>query len=42
MLGLTAVGRATIEALQLNRATLIRMRKELLEVNRHPPPEEGD
>lgn len=40
MWGLTAIGRATIEALQLNRPTLIRMRQELLEVNRHPPPDD--
>ena len=37
ILGLTAVGRATIAALKLNRPELIRMRKELIAVNRHPP-----
>ncbi|MCF8246429.1 MAG: HNH endonuclease [Saprospiraceae bacterium] len=37
ILGLTPTGRATVHALQLNRPALIRMRKELIEVNRHPP-----
>jgi hypothetical protein len=37
MLGLTAIGRATVKALKLNRRELVRMRKELMEVNRHPP-----
>lgn len=37
ILGLTSTGRATIAALQLNRPELVRMRKELIEVNRHPP-----
>ena len=37
ILGLTPTGRATVHAIQLNRPALIRMRKELIEVNRHPP-----
>lgn len=37
ILGLTPTGRATVHALQLNRPALIRMRKEMMEVNRHPP-----
>jgi hypothetical protein len=40
ILGLTSVGRATIVVLQLNRPELVRMRKELIEVNRHPPKDE--
>jgi len=37
IMGLTPTGRATLHALQLNRPALIRMRKELIEVYRHPP-----
>lgn len=38
LLGLTAIGRATIEKLKLNRPELVRMREALVAVNRHPPP----
>ncbi len=37
ILGLTLIGRATVVALNLNRPELVRMRKELIAVNRHPP-----
>ncbi|MEZ4931724.1 MAG: HNH endonuclease signature motif containing protein [Saprospiraceae bacterium] len=40
ILGLTPTGRATVAALQLNRSQLVRMRKELIEVDRHPPKED--
>ena len=35
--GLTAVGRATINALQMNRAGVVNMRKLLLMAGLHPP-----
>ncbi|MDX2033787.1 MAG: HNH endonuclease signature motif containing protein [Blastocatellia bacterium] len=35
--GLTAVGRATIEALQLNRDGLVNIRRVLYAVGEHPP-----
>lgn len=37
MIGLTAVGRATIELLRLNRASLINLRSALLVTHAHPP-----
>lgn len=37
VLGLTAIGRATVLQLKLNRPALLRMRQELIEINRHPP-----
>jgi hypothetical protein len=37
MIGITAIGRATIEALQLNRSTLVNLRHVLFEVGKHPP-----
>ena len=37
--GLTPVGRATVEALQLNREGLINMRRVLYAVGEHPPQE---
>ena len=40
IVGLTAVGRATIEALQLNRARALNIRVADIAVERHPP--EGD
>jgi hypothetical protein len=38
ILGRTAVGRATIAALELNRAELVNLRQMLFLVGRHPPP----
>jgi hypothetical protein len=38
--GLTPVGRATVEALQLNREGLVNTRRVLYMVGRHPPPED--
>ena len=35
--GLTATGRATVEALQLNRSVLVRARLRWVEVGWHPP-----
>ncbi|HFA48529.1 MAG TPA: HNH endonuclease [Bacteroidetes bacterium] len=37
MVGLTATGRATINALQLNRASVINLRRALMANNLHPP-----
>lgn len=37
MLGLTPTGRATIEALRLNRAGLVNLRRALYAIGEHPP-----
>lgn len=37
MIGLTATGRATIEALRINRQELIDLRKILYSLDQHPP-----
>jgi hypothetical protein len=37
ILGLTRIGRATVEALQLNREALVRLRRVLVEAGEHPP-----
>jgi hypothetical protein len=37
VVGLTAIGRATINALQMNRAGVVNMRKLLLMAGLHPP-----
>jgi hypothetical protein len=37
ILGLTAIGRATVEALQLNREALVNLRRVLLLAGEHPP-----
>jgi len=37
IVGLTAVGRATVEALQLNRDGLVNLRSVLYEMGEHPP-----
>ena len=39
IIGLTPIGRATVEALQLNREGLINMRRVLYAVGEHPPQE---
>jgi hypothetical protein len=39
ILGLTPVGRATVEALHLNRAGLVNLRRVLFAAGEHPPPE---
>lgn len=36
--GLTPIGRATIEALQLNRSALVNLRRVLHLAGEHPPP----
>ena len=38
LLGLSPVGRATIQALQLNRPMMLAIRSEEIVFNRHPPP----
>lgn len=38
VIGLTAVGRATVEALALNRPTMVAIRAEEVLLGRHPPP----
>jgi hypothetical protein len=40
VIGLTACGRATIDALQLNREGLLNMRRVLYGVGEHPPPQD--
>jgi hypothetical protein len=37
ILGLTRVGRATVEALRLNREALVNLRRVLVEAGEHPP-----
>lgn len=37
VIGLTAMGRATVETLKLNRPGVINMRKLLITVGKHPP-----
>ena len=37
ILGLTAIGRATVEALKLNRQALINLRRVLVKAGEHPP-----
>ena len=37
ILGLTPIGRATITALQLNRAALVNLRRILYQIGEHPP-----
>jgi hypothetical protein len=37
ILGLTDIGRSTVEALQLNREALINLRRILVEAGEHPP-----
>ena len=39
--GLTAVGRATIERLKMNRPIMIAARQRWIEGNHHPPPQGG-
>ncbi len=40
MIGLTAIGRATVQALDLNRSTMLAIRAEEELRGRHPPPED--
>ncbi len=42
IIGLTASGRATVEALQLNRAELVNLRKLLYAAGEHPLPDVDD
>jgi hypothetical protein len=39
LVGLTAAGRATIEALDMNRVLILAIREEEAALGRHPPPE---
>lgn len=39
ILGLTPTGRATVEALKLNREALVNLRRALRMLGNHPPPE---
>lgn len=39
LVGLTATGRATIEALDMNRVLILAIREEEAALGRHPPPE---
>ncbi|HEY0556349.1 MAG TPA: HNH endonuclease signature motif containing protein [Thermoanaerobaculia bacterium] len=42
ILGLTPTGRATVEALRLNRAGLVNLRSVLFQVGEHPPREDDE
>ena len=42
VIGLTAIGRATVETLQLNRPELLNLRKLLYAAGQHPQPETED
>jgi hypothetical protein len=42
LVGLTATGRATVEALAMNRPLILAIREEEAAVGRHPPTEEHD
>jgi hypothetical protein len=42
VMGLTAIGRATVEALQLNRTGVVNLRRLLSLVGKHPPPLTGE
>ena len=37
IIGLTAIGRATIDALQMNRPQLLRVRRMWVKMGEHPP-----
>ena len=37
MLGKTAIGRATVEALKLNRRPIKNLRRALIAISEHPP-----
>jgi hypothetical protein len=41
LIGLSPIGRATIEALHLNRAPVVNLRRMLHALGKHPPPERG-
>jgi len=38
IIGLTSTGRATVEALKMNRTGLVNMRQVLYLIDKHPPP----
>jgi hypothetical protein len=40
LVGLTPVGRATVELLQMNRPSLVNLRRALMAINAHPPCDE--
>jgi 5-methylcytosine-specific restriction endonuclease McrA len=42
IVGLTPTGRATVEALHLNRIELVNLREVLCAAQEHPPPESGE
>jgi 5-methylcytosine-specific restriction endonuclease McrA len=42
IVGLTPTGRATVEALHLNRSGVVNLRRALYAVGEHPPPEPGE
>lgn len=41
ILGLTPTGRATVDALRLNRGRLVNLRRALFQAGEHPPREDG-
>jgi 5-methylcytosine-specific restriction endonuclease McrA len=42
VVGLTSTGRATVQALRLNRTPLVNLRKLLLRAREHPPTADGE
>jgi HNH endonuclease len=42
IVGLTPTGRATVEALHLNRSGVVNLRRTLYVLGKHPPPEAED
>jgi HNH endonuclease len=42
VLGLTSTGRATVEALRLNREGLVNLRRALFQIGEHPPRQDNE
>jgi hypothetical protein len=42
VIGLTPTGRATVEALRLNRPQIVNLRRALSRIGEHPPPEPAE
>lgn len=42
LVGLTVIGRATVEALNMNRPLILAIRQEEAALGRHPSPQDGD
>ena len=42
MIGITPCGRATVDALQLNRESVVNFRRILVAMGEHPPPDPSE